>query len=245
MGKVINFTEKLVGTRVGFGQCGSLTSAYFESLTGFNFADYVTNPAPILPTAPQNGYFANAWDVYTQLDWEKVGWEYINNPRIDQLREDDIFFLPPNPNMPDGHTGLIASISGGQPTTYEQNWNSALYVQKLSAWNSWNEYGFGGIVRPKSTPKPPKPQPNTGEENMLIVQTKENNYVITADGYYTWIADGAVLKALQSKLPTITMDDGRMRGMFVNISQKKAVDNMQKEITAIKKSIDQILSRMK
>lgn len=221
MGKVINFTEPRVGTRVGFGQCGSLTSAYFESLTGFNFADAVSNPAPILPTAPQNGYFATAWDVYTQLDWEKVGWEYINNPRADQLRGDEIFFVPPKPGLPTGHTGLIASMNGGQPTTYEQNYNGALYVQKLSSWNSWNEYGFGGIVRPKTQPKPPTPTPTAKEKYMLVIKTDKNNYVLTADGYYTWLASDADLKAFSKVLPVVTMKDNAMRAMFINIKDKR------------------------
>ncbi|MCR6590495.1 hypothetical protein [Lactococcus petauri] len=72
---------------------------------------------------------------------------------------------------------------------------------------------------------------------MLIVQTEKNYYLITTDGFYTWIADNAVLEALKSKLPLIKMNDGRMRGMFVNVSVKKAIDNQQKENTVIKDNI--------
>ena len=57
---------------------------------------------------------------------------------------------------------------------------------------------------------------------MFIVVTEKNKYVITADGYYTWIAEEAIYKALKTALPVVNMKDGRMRDMFVNIKTKKS-----------------------
>lgn len=161
----------LVGQRVGFGQCGSLTSNFFESMTGYNFADLVSNPAPRISTAPASGYFATAWDVYTQVDWNAVGFDYINNPSFNQVKEDDIFFISPRAGLPTGHTGLVASTAGNNITTLEQNVNGALFVQKLSGANSWSWYGgFDGIVRKKN-----QNIPTTGDdEDMKIIQITSN-----------------------------------------------------------------------
>lgn len=156
----------LVGQRVGFGQCGSLTSDFFQYQTGFNFADSVSNPAPRLATAPHDGYFATAWDVYNQVDWNALGYERIDKPDFGSVRDDDIFFISPRAGLPTGHTGLVASISGGNITTFEQNVMDALYVQKLPNENSWSWYGgFDGIVRKK---QPDKQQEETGEIEMML-----------------------------------------------------------------------------
>lgn len=163
----------LVGQRVGLGQCGSLTSNFFEKQTGYNFADAVSNPAPRLASAPATGYFATAWDVYNQVDWEALGYERIDNPTFGDVRDDDTFYIRPRAGLPTGHTGLIASTAGNNITTFEQNVNGALYVQKLSGQNSWSWYGgFDGIVRKKQTKIP-----IGDEEDMRIIQ-------ITTDGDY-------------------------------------------------------------
>ncbi|MGL5719012.1 MAG: hypothetical protein ACRCX2_38770 [Paraclostridium sp.] len=160
-----------IGKRVGFGQCGSLTSDFFQSQTGYNFADAVTNPAPMLPSAPHDGYFATAWDVYNQVDWGALGYEKIDNPTFGNVRDDDTFYIRPREGLPTGHTGLIASTAGNNITTLEQNVNGALYVQKLSNENSWSWYGgFDGIVRKKA-----ETQPTTGDIRMYLIQIVDTN----------------------------------------------------------------------
>lgn len=155
-----------IGKRVGFGQCGSLTSDFFESQTGYNFADAVTNPAPRVPSAPANGFFDSAWNVYNQVDWNALGYERINNPSITDLRPDDTFYVTPaRSGLWSGHTGLIASVSGGSITTLEQNVNGLKVVQRLPNANSWTWYGgFDGIVRKKAQSQ------QTGDIEMYLIQ---------------------------------------------------------------------------
>ncbi|AHZ10873.1 endolysin [Lactococcus phage WP-2] len=193
-------------------------------------------------TLPPNCNAQSAWTVATTTNWASIGWEIIYNPTLAQIQEGDIFTISPSASgIWSGHTGIVyAKHADGTIVTLEQNYNGKRYVQKLYSNNSYYVFnGFSCIVRPKTNSKPnqPKPTPTEKEENMLVIKTEKNYYLITTDGYYTWIADGDVLKALQSKLPTITMNDGRMRGMFVNVSVKKAIDNQQKENTVIKDNI--------
>lgn len=178
----------LVGQRVGFGQCGSLTSDFFQYQTGFNFADSVSNPAPLLPSAPTDGYFATAWDVYNQVDWNALGYERIDKPTFGSVRDDDIFFISPRAGLPTGHTGLVASTAGGNITTFEQNVMNALYVQKLPNENSWSWYGgFSGIVRKKQPVKPQETKEETGDIRMYLIQ------IVDKSGKYKgrwYISDG-------------------------------------------------------
>lgn len=179
----------------------------------------------------------SAYTVAVTTDWGAIGWEIIYNPTKAQIKEGDIFTISPEKSgIWSGHTGIVYSNNSNGITTLEQNYNGNRFVQKILTGNSY--YTFGGfmcIVRPKEN-KPPQPTPQEKEEeNMFVVQTKENNYVVTSDGFYTWIPDLATLKAWQAKLPTITMDDGKMRGMFVNVSVKKAIPQMQKDIAEILK----------
>lgn len=170
-----NLYNGTIWQRVGFGQCGSLTSDFFEKQTGYNFADAVSNPAPRLASAPLNGYFASAWDVYNQLDWGSLGYEKIDRPSFSSVRDDDIFFISPRAGLPTGHTGLVASTANNNITTFEQNVNGALYVQKLAGANSWSWYGgFDGVVRKK---KSSSGSSNTGEEKVRVIQiTTDANY---------------------------------------------------------------------
>lgn len=169
MTAVENLYDKFVGQRVGFGQCGSLTSDYFQYLTGYNFADAVTNPAPRLATAPNDGYFATAWDVYNQVDWNALGYERINKPASNNVKEGDIFFISPRAGLPTGHTGIVANTANNNITTFEQNVMDALYVQKLPNENSWSWYGgFDGIVRKK--PADNGGSLENGEIKMYLIQ---------------------------------------------------------------------------
>lgn len=169
MTAVENLYDKFVGQRVGFGQCGSLTSDYFQYLTGYNFADAVTNPAPLLPSAPHDGYFATAWDVYNQVDWGALGYERINKLAFNNVKEGDIFFISPRAGLPTGHTGIVANTANNNITTFEQNVYGALYVQKLPNENSWSWYGgFDGIVRKK--PADNGGSLENGEIKMYLIQ---------------------------------------------------------------------------
>lgn len=166
---VENIYDKFVGQRVGFGQCGSLTSDYFQYLTGYNFADSVSNPAPLLPSAPHDGYFASAWDVYNQVDWNALGYERINKPAFNNVQVGDIFFISPRAGLPTGHTGIVANTANNNITTFEQNVMGALYVQKLPNDNSWSWYGgFDGVVRKQSSGDSTSLE--NGEIEMYLIQ---------------------------------------------------------------------------
>lgn len=166
---VENIYDKFVGQRVGFGQCGSLASDYFQYLTGYNFADSVSHPAPLLPSAPHNGYFASAWDVYNQVDWNALGYERINKPAFNNVKVGDIFFISPRAGLPTGHTGIVANTANNNITTFEQNVMGALYVQKLPNDNSWSWYGgFDGVVRKQSSDDSKSLE--NGEIEMYLIQ---------------------------------------------------------------------------
>lgn len=209
MSEVEKLYNPLIGQQVGFGQCGSLTSDYFQYKTGYNFADSVSNPAPRLPTAPTTGYFATAWGVYTQVDWEAVGYEYINNPTLEQVRDDDMFFIAPRPGLPTGHTGTVASVVNGNITTFEQNVQGALYVQKLPGANSWSWYGgFDGIVRKKSS----APQPTEeGEIEMYLIYTIDTkNWYVSNGGQCKWVKTERMLKNYQNDFGKLNLRVDKM-----------------------------------
>lgn len=166
--------DPYVGKKLGFGQCGSLASHWFEAQTGFIFADDGNNWAPV-KAGVGSGYFDTAWNVYNQLDWSKVGFEVINKPSFDQVKEGDIFFISPRTGLPTGHTGIVASTANSNITTFEQNVQNVQIVQKLPDANSWSWYGgFDGIVRKKATDNNSNQK---GDEDMKIIS-------ITTDGDY-------------------------------------------------------------
>lgn len=155
--------DPLIGQQVGNGQCGALTSDYMLYLTEGKYQWAGEEGDGELP--PHTDAMS-AWNVYTQTDWNTIGFEYINKPTKEQLRGSDTFYIAPRPDLPTGHTGLVASIINGNITTFEQNVLDAKYVQKLPGANSWDWYGgFDGVVRKKDAPKPSENQTTTNNNN--------------------------------------------------------------------------------
>ena len=171
MTAVENLYDKFVGQRVGNGQCGALTSDYMLYLTNMK---YQWAGEPYGGQLPPHTDGMSAWNVYTQTDWNAIGFDYINNPTFNQVQAGDTFYIAPRANLPTGHTGIVASTAGGNITTFEQNVNGALYVQKLPDANSWSWYGgFDGITRPKASGgnnSGDNYTPSEGEIEMYLIQ---------------------------------------------------------------------------
>lgn len=172
MAELEKLYDPLIGQKVGNGQCGALTSDYMRYMTDCKY-QWAGEPGD--GELPPHTDAESAWNVYTQTDWNTIGFEYINNPRADQVKADDTFYISPRPGLPTGHTGLVASVVNGNITTFEQNVLDAQYVQKLPGDNSWSWYdGFDGIVRKKAAPKPPNNNSENsnikGEEEMMLLK---------------------------------------------------------------------------
>lgn len=161
MSEIEKLYDPFIGQKVGNGQCGALTSDYMRYMTDCKY-QWAGEPGD--GELPPHTDAINAWNVYTQTDWNTIGFEYINNPTADQVKAGDTFYIAPRPGLPTGHTGLVSSVANGNITTFEQNVLDAQYVQKLPGDNSWSWYGgFDGIVRKKAKPNPPNN--NSGNNN--------------------------------------------------------------------------------
>lgn len=178
----LNLLQSVIGKRIGYGnwgalgiggQCGEFTSWWLTQLTG---GQYQFGTGVVAREWTPSKSWNTAWDVYTTTDWGSMGFDYINNPSISQLKAGDIFFIAPSWNLPTGHTGVVLSASNGQVTTLEQNFGGRMYVVKYVG-GSWSYFGgFGGIVRPKTST--PNPSPTESEDDDLkVIQ-------ITTDGDY-------------------------------------------------------------
>lgn len=90
----------------------------------------------------------------------------------------------------------------------------------------WSEAVDGlRIVKPKPQDKPKLQENNKDKqkasEQMIYVNTEKNNYLVTNDGYYTWISNEEDNKSFKAFLPGVKMKDADMRNMFINIKDKK------------------------
>lgn len=223
----LNLLQSVIGQRIGYGnwgalgiggQCGEFTSWWLTQLTGgqYQFGTGV-QAREWTPSKSWN----TAWDVYTTTDWSAIGFDYVNNPSISQLKAGDIFFIAPQWNLPTGHTGVVLSVSNGQVITLEQNFGGRMCVVKYVG-GSWSYFGgFGGIVRPKTnTPNLTPEKPKYKGDDMFLVKTEKNSYIVTSDGYYTWIKEEREKTNFRKFLQVIEMPDNIMRGMFINIANK-------------------------
>lgn len=173
----------LVGKQVGYsssvGQCGALASYWLSVLTdkAYQFAYGMSGiNAKWVPDSD----CATAWNVFTQTNWEAIGFEKIDNPSFSQLKAGDIFFIAASPTLPTGHVGIVASVVNGNITTYEQNIDGIMYVQELPDRNSWSIYGgFSGVIRQKEVQEDNKPELNiTEEEDMKFYRLNTNGTIL-------------------------------------------------------------------
>lgn len=220
------FKNMTVGKSIGFngsyGECGGYASYWFSELTGNKYQFAYGKPNINAQWAIGSDCYT-AWNVAYQSNWGAMGFEKIDNPSFSQLKAGDIFFISARSGLPTGHVGIVYSVAGGNVTTLEQNFGGSRYVQYMPGANSWSYYGgFTCVVRPKQNkPQPQKPQPTKGKKPMIFITTEANKYVVTADGYYTWVANGEVEKAFKAILPQVTMKDKDMRAMFQKLTDRK------------------------
>lgn len=214
--------EKSIGFNGSYGECGGYASYWFSELTGNKYQFAYGKPNINAQWAIGSDCYT-AWNVAYQSKWGAMGFEKIDNPSFSQLKVGDIFFISARSGLPTGHVGIVYSVAGGNVTTLEQNFGGARYVQYMPGANSWSYYGgFTCVVRPKQNkPQPQKPQPTKGKKPMIFITTEANKYVVTADGYYTWVANGEVEKAFKAILPQVTMKDKDMRAMFQKLTDRK------------------------
>ena len=220
------FKNMTVGKSIGFngsyGECGGYASYWFSELTGNKYQFAYGKPNINAQWAIGSDCYT-AWNVAYQSNWGAMGFEKIDNPSFSQLKAGDIFFISARAGLSTGHVGIVYSVTNNNVTTLEQNFGGARYVQFMPGANSWSYYGgFTCVVRPKQNkPQPPKPQPTKGKKPMIFITTEANKYVVTADGYYTWVANGEVEKAFKAILPQVTMKDKDMRAMFQKLTDRK------------------------
>lgn len=220
------FKNMTVGKSIGFngsyGECGGYASYWFSELTGNKYQFAYGKPNINAQWAIGSDCYT-AWNVAYQSNWGAMGFEKIDNPSFSQLKAGDIFFISARSGLSTGHVGIVYSVANNNVTTLEQNFAGARYVQYMAGANSWSYYGgFTCVVRPKQNkPQPQKPQPTKGKKPMIFITTEANKYVVTADGYYTWVANGEVEKAFKAILPQVTMKDKDMRAMFQKLTDRK------------------------
>lgn len=220
------FKNMTVGKSIGFngsyGECGGYASYWFSELTNNKYQFAYGKPNINAQWAIGSDCYT-AWNVAYQSNWGAMGFEKIDNPSFSQLKAGDIFFISARSGLSTGHVGIVYSVTNNNVTTLEQNFGDARYVQYMAGANSWSYYGgFTCVVRPKQNkPQPSKPQPTKGKKTMIFITTEANKYVVTADGYYTWVANGEVEKAFKAILPQVTMKDKDMRAMFQKLTDRK------------------------
>lgn len=220
------FKNMTVGKSIGFngsyGECGGYASYWFSELTNNKYQFAYGKPNINAQWAIGSDCYT-AWNVAYQSNWSAMGFEKIDNPSFSQLKAGDIFFISARSGLSTGHVGIVYSVTNNNVTTLEQNFGGARYVQYMARANSWSYYGgFTCVVRPKQNkPQPSKPQPTKGKKTMIFITTEANKYVVTADGYYTWVANGEVEKAFKAILPQVTMKDKDMRAMFQKLTDRK------------------------
>jgi hypothetical protein len=194
---VISVTEALkkleakIGYKVGNGMCGSLASQMLEYVAGYSFDGEeagANDDNSIEPFAP-GADMTSSWSVYTTTDWAKIGYEYINNPTLAQLKAGDIFFISPaSSGIWSGHSGIVLRVSNGIVETLEQNVDTngdgigEQWVRKFqsnSGQGSWAWFkGFGGIVRKKEVSNPPADNSQNNNNNS---ENSNNKPIIKGD----------------------------------------------------------------
>lgn len=125
--------EKLLGQRVGNGQCYGLTAQYSGVLNGCGLG-----AGTRYTLSHVIGNTESASDIGIAYDWSAVGWKVIKNPSYDQLvvgaiinwsRGGQVGSWSADPTY--GHTGIIRGLQGGRIQTYEQNTELGMVCAKL------------------------------------------------------------------------------------------------------------------
>lgn len=177
----------------------------------------------------------------------QISWDYAVNTGVAHPNEEPpegvwvpIYYSIDNGQWAGyGHVAWYYS-KGGKTTIYDSEYGAGVRSSPYSSgaelfqhmgWQmryyGWSEAVDGlTIVKPKPQESKPKPQENNNKkqkasEQMIYVNTEKNNYLVTNDGYYTWISNEEDNKSFKAFLPGVKMKDDDMRNMFINIKDKK------------------------
>lgn len=86
----------------------------------------------------------------------------------------------------------------------------------------WSEAVDGlRIVKPKPQENKPKPEEKKESKKMTVLTTEAASYILTNDGYMTFIPKDEITVAFKKIYPTVTMKDVDARNMFLLLKNKK------------------------
>jgi hypothetical protein len=107
-----------------------------------------------------------------------------------------------------------APYSSGAELFQHMGWQMRYY--------GWSEAVDGlRIVKPKPQEEKPKPETKKESKKMTVLTTEKSNYILTNDGYMTWIPKDEITVAFKKIYPTVTMKDVDARNMFLLLKNKK------------------------
>ncbi|MDR2834154.1 MAG: glucosaminidase domain-containing protein [Streptococcaceae bacterium] len=121
---LINDFEKILGQKLGSGQCYAIPQKYVQDISGFRL----------------KGLYAKNIASDNTTEFLSSGWTIINNPKASQLVKGAVINWQPGMVTNDiaGHTAVIYSVGrNGEFSTYEQNVAGNQFVQRQSrTWDS-------------------------------------------------------------------------------------------------------------
>lgn len=111
-----------------------------------------------------------------------------------------------------------AGIRTAPYTSHQDLFN---YMGWQMRYYGWSEAVDGlTIVKPKPQ-EPNKPQEKKGKEKMTVLTTEAASYILTNDGYMTFIPKDEITVAFKKIYPTVSMKDVDARNMFLLLKNKK------------------------
>lgn len=211
-------------------------------------SDYVQVVKPNINVAGYSGgclqYVDDGVNPPNRQPTAQISWEYAVNTGVAHPNEEppNNVWVPVYYSIDNGQWAGLGHVawyySDGKTTTiYDSEYGAGLRSKPYSSgaelfsymgWKmryyGWSESVDGlRIVKPKSKEeKPNKPtEKKKGNNNMIVIHTEENNYIVTSEGYYSWIPAQDVYNRLKGILPETHMTDKQMRGMFKNFKDEK------------------------
>lgn len=210
-------------------------------------SDYVQVVKPNINVAGYSGsclqYVDDGVNPPKRQPTAQISWEYAVNTGVAHPNEEppNDVWVPVYYSIDNGQWAGFGHVawyySDGKTTTiYDSEFGAGLRSKPYSSgaelfqymgWQmryyGWSEAVDGlRIVKPKPQDKPNKPtEKKKGNNNMIIIHTEKNNYIVTAEGYYSWIPADDIYNRLKGILPETHMQDGQMRSMFKNFKDEK------------------------
>lgn len=107
-----------------------------------------------------------------------------------------------------------APYSSGAELFQHMGWQMRYY--------GWSEAVDGlRIVKPKPQENKPKPETKKESKKMTVLTTEAASYILTNDGYMTFIPKDEITVAFKKIYPTVNMKDVDARNMFLLLKDKK------------------------